>query len=434
MFEALLHSPRPWMAPLWVIVLGVVLWRWLIGQPRDIRYYFGAAVLIKLLALAILVYFYSQSTVGDLVYFWQVKVPTYFELLDTHPELTHELWGYLLWNDAATDAALQEQFGGQLYQYFNYPEAFEMHFLRLVALLYLLTGGNFIAGVLLGTSIGLLGQWWVWRGVCAAVDRCDTTGFLCVFGVPSVAIFTASFMKETVLVFGLGLLMLALLNQTIRIVPRMMYGTLGWLLMLSIKPYLASSLAPFVLLVLVWQFTKDLSSQRKKLLRLGVLVVGMAGVVLFWDSITYMLGYGRYLRTLTLEIGAGSGNYVDIGQYELTAPGILKAGILGALVTLFGPLPQHINNVWGWGMLLENILWLSGCVYLLFHRLRAHYRLHWQPVLWLMLVWPVCYCAILGMSVPYYGSLLRYRTLALILLVSGVYLLYATATASARRT
>ncbi len=421
------------MALVWVLLLGVFVWRWQRTQSSQLRRFLAVAMAIKLTALLMVVYYNSTNGGGDLVIFWVFKVPDYLHLIETHPDQRMALWGYLLWNDAATDAALQAQFAGQLHQHFNYPNAFEMHYLRLLSLLHFITRGNLTAALFIGSALGLVGQWWVWRALSRKVGRADWLGFLVVFGLASVSIFTAGFHKETFLMLGLGMLMQGLLhNRHSRLWP-VIIAVCGWGLMLLIKPYLAFTMLLFLLLVLIWRQTTILSDGRRVIARLSVLAVAVLGVVIFWDTITYTLGYGRYLREVTLQVGAGGGNFVDIGQYDLTFAGLLRAGTTGALVTLFGPLPQHINNLWGWSMLLENLFWVSGVLFLVIRAIRKGLRMRWQPIMWLMIAWSVCYCALLGISVPYYGSLLRYRTIALILLVSGVYLLYATASASKRR-
>ena len=427
MLPLLYNADNWWVLPLWLAVLGGVWWRWQQQQTPTTRRFLGLAIAIKGLALAVYLLYSSAGTGGgDLVFFWNRLAPRYWQLILEHPEWRSELLGFLLWNSPEQNAALQNAFSGQLFNRFNYTNGFELLYLRLVLLIRLASGGNLAAGLLLSTGLGFLGQWWVFRALRRFGSGNTWLRFLVAFGLPSVGIYTSAYHKETFILFGFGAMALGLWGAR-RTAGRVVLVGFGWLLMFAIKPYLALIMLPFLAMTGLWGLLKHQTLRVKRLTLGGIAVVVIGSAILLWDKLLYVIGYGRYLRQLVLDKGDAHGNKVDIGAYDLTLPELVFASLKALAATLFAPLPGHIQNHWGWAMVLDNLVWVSLSVWMLYTLAHKRLNLRWQPAHWLLIVWPIIYSMVLGLSVPYFGTLLRYRTLAVLLLVSGIYVFYASA-------
>ncbi|KGO89384.1 hypothetical protein [Flavobacterium suncheonense] len=320
-------------------------------------------------------------------------------LLGYHLIFTYFSWDYFVENggDAAfywfqTEASRNRllcdlfHYGSDVILLFNYFFANILHL-------------DIVFGFLLYSLIGFLGILQFYRLGKALMNGCTT-----VFGIdflflllllPNLHFWTATLGKEPVCFLLITAVLLEICQKkyfSIKLI-------VAFLLLMAIRPHIALFLLTAVMFVFF--FGKQLKPMQKLLSGLVFLIVAaVAGYMVLqlseirypdWERI-------RYFNEYSLLSFRDSGSYVPMLDYSYPY----------RLFTFwFRPFPGEFTTFLGWGLALENIVWLLLHLTALFLLARKWQQLHFTPVMKIILLFAVISAVIIVQRYAGFGIFAR---------------------------
>ena len=344
------------------------------------------------------------------------------------PALLWRRWGTPA-DEALIDRTLYD--GGARYvgqPYLSLVDNRQAYRLVLVlALLLPLAGGCYYPLALMGGALGMAATWVLAQLLLRRAGHFDPVLLSAVVLSPSVLVWGSGVLKEPVVLAGLAAVF-ACANaiahrEPIRLGPLALALLLVAFLALRIKPY-PMLLIGGVLLVwalLVWSTGRPSALRWALLLALGgmFLVVALDYLPIALHEAASSRLY--LLKTIRGQTG-GAGSWVDIGVYDLSLWGALSKALEAAATTLFGPAPWSVRSPATALLAAESLTYVLATFALLL-RIRwsqALTALRAQALIAALLIAALSYAAVLGLSVPNYGTLTRYRVVCIPLLLGAL--------------
>lgn len=236
-----------------------------------------------------------------------------------------------------------------------------------------------------------------------------------VFCIPSVLFWSSGMLKETIILFSLGLLGYAYTNR-----KRMADWKSVSLLLLSLMLFLF--IKPYVLFGIVlsaftyWLFKQDNSKQ----LSLAIAVIS-AAILFFWgnDWANQLILKRNEFITLSEHTNTQSLLHSDIiaekGLVEL-----LKITPSAVYAVLLEPSIIHLKTIKDLPFCLENIFFLLGLAFIVIRYFE--YNCAKLAISAALLMFAASQFMIIGWTVPVSGAIIRYKVSALPFLVIGILL------------
>jgi hypothetical protein len=363
------------------------------------------------------------------------------------------MWQELLWPDYAAMAAMPRHmpFTDGAYLLWSHPLGRECYFLyhnpagywvaRLVALLLLPAAGSFWGATVLGSALAFVGSW---RLYVLAKQHLQANKLLWAlfFMLPGLVFWLSGAGKDALCWLGWATVAVALLTWSPRRWHRGLLWTLGGALLVWLlrSPLFWASL-PFWLAILLWQVQQHYRWPRKVLLAaalLGALAVGGLLSQVRYGEFS-IIAYAHLIRSYSINTqvvteknqALPSGQMVhiiDIGPHDPTLWGTLQKLPIAVITGLYRPLPGTATNLTSLLASMENLLLLGLTAWLLFCVLRHPTRS--RKLWWLgaaCIAFGVLYAGFLGLTVPFAGSLVRYKVFGTWAFFMGLYLWQAQA-------
>jgi len=266
-----------------------------------------------------------------------------------------------------------------------------------------------------------------------------------VFVAPSVWVWSSGVLRESLSLSGLALLLACTLSWQKRL--SWVYLLLGGLLVGVLQPWLGLAATPFLLLsrltdVLKPYFLRQPRSQRWLGGILGlILLAGVGGLIFQTASPNQksLWAYMRDLRAWSLSKSVYhnqhhlSSSALDTtltqtsdSQSALTQFGQNIRLVTGSIAAVYlEPWPWRVRSTLPLLMVLENLLYLlllMGAIGLCWRRrISPNWtEHHW----WAMLAFALGYGLFLGLTIPFLGSLMRYRAGPLLALIPAAVLFF----------
>jgi hypothetical protein len=359
-----------------------------------------------------------------------------WQLTLDHPALGWELWTKYSFTPPP-ESYWQEDAQGHwpfVRRYiFHVDEPRTFSFVKIVAVFYALGGGNFYATSMLFAAFGFWGFWQLGRLFGRFMPGYEALTMGVVLLMPTPLVWTAGAHKET-WVLGAGALALALgyaaarlLHQRKKVVQGMglALGAAGLLgLVLPVRPFWVLALVAAGAVVGAGiALVRMRGMYRWAVAALAMCVLGWILILspFRWERVVAEVVYLRqdFVQKQT------SGRAQPTPQLSLAPTDgrtVLRVLPEAAFVALYRPWPGEVRGPLGWATGLERALLLLGTLGLvvwcrawrgLGGRLRA------RPWALVLLGFALPYAALLGVSTPFYGTLLRYS--------AGVWPLWALA-------
>lgn len=295
---------------------------------------------------------------------------------------------------------------------------YALNLMRTLVPLYPLAGGSYYALAVICSAVGFAGSWAVYRVLQAQLAAPNLWLLLVVTGLPNTVFWTAGLLKEPIVWGCLGLV--------VWLVHKAMRRGIRWhtwvvlplaFVVFSVKPYPLLALGLASACVGVARGFRYLWNLQRRMLAIaalggcgvGLVMLGLAGLPLLWAHLT-----GSYEHLLVYG-GGKQGSFFSVGWDGASWPSALLHAPQAAFAALYRPL------LWEYPKWLGVVAGLDGALCLLLTCLLA-WRVQWGLVpdlllrhSWLgaMFVFVLVYAAFLGLSVPYWGTLVRMRVYVL---------------------
>lgn len=393
------------------------------GRTRTL---FWGAVGAKLAGCGVLLWFhlFSYGSSDNQLFYRASR--TLYQTAANDPGLAWRVITYSPSKLHSRNDPLQRRVAWQYQGLIARPGHENLNYWRWVALLYPLGLGSYIGLNLWFAALAFAGLWYLWRGLqphLAPRGQWLSAGVL--FLLPSVSIWSSGLLKEALLCAALGLLaggMLRLSHARRFALGALLAVLAGLWGVWSIKMYMFLAVLPGVLAWGLWETWRWQSLPRRGFwpVLAGALLLGAWGMHALGFDFSYFAGHAKMVREYTMafkDYAPGAPNTVRFPAYEASPGDFLRVLPLGFLTTYFRPAPWEVGSWQTLAMCAENVL-IAGL--LLWGGLRLPRLKRWRnpggPVpaaLWALLPFAVGYAAFLGVSVLFYGTLMRYRAACL---------------------
>lgn len=297
--------------------------------------------------------------------------------------------------------------------------------IRFNAIVRLFSFGEFHVHSVITAFLSLTGLVGLYRAFVGSLHGKERLLAVAVFLLPSVVFWASGVIKESLLFFGIGLLVYqtdrALTHRIRWRDPFLLAFNVGMLFFL--KFYVVLSLLP-ALLLFAWARTRPKPTLLLKAVVIyGVLItlgLNMQSVLPGWDILHILMMKQRDFVGLAIQTGSGS--FVmpellspDLWSFARQAPKAL-------LMALAGPLIHPSGGALGAVSVIENALLLAFLLVCLTH------RRPWREVERSLVIAIILYVVVLGLVIgwttPVMGAVVRYRTPLLpFLMVAGLLIL-----------
>ncbi|MBX2980498.1 MAG: hypothetical protein KF905_14515 [Flavobacteriales bacterium] len=283
--------------------------------------------------------------------------------------------------------------------------------IRFNAALRLLSFGEFHVHTVFAAFLSLTGMVALYRAFVGLLPGRERLLAIVIFLLPSVLFWASGVIKESLLFFGLGLLLwkvLELLNGTIRPWGLLLLA-MSTVLLFHLKFYVIASLLPGIGLLFLVR-----TLPRVPVPILFAVVIG--GTMLAGLNLQHVVPGFNILETIAVKqrdfIGLSEamqpGSFVMPERLEPTFLSFLQQGPHALYIALLGPLFHSGPGLFGLVAAAENAVMLVALLVLL------RYRVAWaqvrQDLVLALLAYIVLMSLVIGWTTPVMGAVVRYRT------------------------
>jgi hypothetical protein len=348
------------------------------------------------------------------------------------------VWGYGAWNSPQQDADMAVQLGHALPAALLGHSPQNLDFWRVCLGALALGGGNIWGAGLWLTLLSFIGHWYLYTQAARFVPpRWQLGVAIPLLWLPNTLLWTSGLLKEAWL-GGLVAAAAGAVLASLTLPPRRaarLWALAAVLLYLAyqVKPYCAMAVGPCLALLVGWVRLRRCTGWPRWALLLGL---GLGCVAFVWVAETqdrgigYVTGFARVVREYTLEYSPPEDETRQVANLPPIDPGpwgvvaVLPAGWVNATLR---PWPWESRSVFRWFLALENLLSVVGLLGLGVGVWRRVWAGQWHlsaPGV-AFLLYSVLYLAFIGVSTPYFGTIVRYRAVAIPYLLLGAVLLGA---------
>lgn len=416
----------------WALVLGLALYfKTPFSSTAPDRRLLTAIFALKLLAGGALWYIYTayfpyRSTSDSFRYFDDAMHIN--ALSKEHPKI----WLQFFFGYKLDQATLQSVYDGLCCWQSSYSYGIANDnptIIRLNMLIGLVSGGGYGTHVVFHCFLALLGMLALHRGLGRLLprlfsrQRASNLAFAGIALFPTVLFWSSSVLKEVPLVFGLGMLILALAGVLHKQWWHLVTLFLALLLLFNIKPYVLVTLLPALIAWVIVQRT----NWRPALVFPAVL--GLAYALAVNAAVVYPPGDLLYIlqkkQTDFYNVARANdaGSTVSIALVDQHPIGFLRDLPERLTLTYLRPFPSEVHNALQALAAAENFIFLFCFLGIAFYFGRFSRALSggWSDpngtaphrelslLFWFVVAFAVTFGAIAGSTVPVLGALVRYK-------------------------
>ncbi|MCC7502380.1 MAG: hypothetical protein IT229_07605 [Flavobacteriales bacterium] len=281
--------------------------------------------------------------------------------------------------------------------------------IRFNALVRLVSFGSIHVHTVFAAFLAYVGSIGLVKAIAGLLPRLVKPLFLVVFVIPSVLFWSSGVIKETFLMFALGLLIWSVFCALDRRVKGLLLLSIIPLatLLFFLKFYVLMSMVP-ALVAYVWCKLRP----ERPLLKFAVVHIIL--LLIAANSERFIPGFD-ILNTLAwkqkdfigLAVSVNSGSYIPTPYLEPTFASFAARAPHALYTTFLGPLQAWRNGAMGFASALE-----TSALIVVFGLLLMH-RKAWQQVDKVFLLYCISFCVLLalviGWTTPVMGAVVRYR-------------------------
>ncbi len=372
--------------------------------------YFGMVFILKIVAGIFLGYLYhNYFNGGDTFLFFDNAKKMHGVFAESPADFLKIVSGFD--NDTSLEKYYSRLEDWTSYEFF-YSDSRTV--VRLNAILLFFSFGFYNVHVVFFSFLSLIGLNGLFKIFVQAAPGKEKSIFAAVFLIPSVLFWSSGILKEGILMFAIGIFIYSL-NQFTRKKFSYKYLLLifiGITFLLLIKVYVLFLLLPGIIALMWATHTENRNVLLKFISCYLIFSILVFSLQFFHDELNIIkIIYWKHHNFKTVAQHFGSGSYYELPLLEPTLWGIVK-NIPAAILNVFiQPDWKHFSNPFAWVAALENIFTLLFILLSLFFRNKI--RDEQKPLFYLSLFFVLALYALIGLTTPVIGSLVRYKTPAL---------------------
>jgi hypothetical protein len=267
--------------------------------------------------------------------------------------------------------------------------------------------------------IGFIGQIGIFRFVKKHSHIQNVYILIVVFLLPTFVLWSASILKEPLIIFSMGLLLFFMGKWTKKWKAKYFWSFIFFLVLgFIVKPYVILSLILPIALFIYFKIKKSLSFKKQAL----IVATSLTIILLFFQILTFtdfnvfdklskkQADFNAVIEQVeqTSEVGSK----ININPLEPHVLSFLENSPKAFLIVLFSPYFTDFGNLLYWPDMLQNsILILLVILMLKYYQFPPPKSF---PFLWLALLFVLILFVIIGLVTPIMGAIVRYKIPALI--------------------
>jgi hypothetical protein len=286
--------------------------------------------------------------------------------------------------------------------------------IRFNAMIRLFSMGNFHIHTLFFTCLSMIGFTGIFRSFKGFFSNKQGALIIVVFLIPSVIFWSSGALKESVLIFGMGILIYSLkqLTEQKTNIKLLTLFILSFILLFFIKFYVLLALLPCVIgyfISVKFQIKHPLIIYSSVVLVFSVLAFNSKEIPPYFDFLeTLVTKQKDFIRLAEVT---DSGSQFKLTRLEPSFIGIVKVVPEALLNCCIRPLPQSGKSLVYLPSIIENIIILLSiflAVFSIFKR-KVTLTLEAKNMVWFSLVFTMLLFTIIGLTTPVSGALVRYK-------------------------
>jgi hypothetical protein len=385
-------------------------------QTNSLRFAFLAKVFCGFLVYLIYAYYYGNRIEADTFKYFDDSYYLYESLYTRPIDFFKMLFG-INCEGAYFDDLYYDKMNNWYRVYENSLYNDNRLIIRVNAALRLFSFGNYHVHSIILNFIAFIGSVGMARFFLYFVQT-KWKVYVAIFFIPSVVFWSSGILKESLLLFAMGLFCYFLYRLVIsKNWINLLFLTLPFLLLILLKFYV---FVAFIPAILGWYFSETTQLKWKAFpLVFGILSI-LAILLGSWDSsynfIHILVRKQHDFINMSIAFHVNSAIQMDYLDENIFS--ILKAVPFGIINSLTRPWPLEIKNILFLPAMIENLVLLVLITIVLIQKVKNPIRSS-NFVLFCFLFTFFLY-AIIGISTPILGALVRYKIPAMPFLLIGI--------------
>lgn len=387
------------------------------------NYYIALVFILKIAAGILLGYLYRSYFNGGDTYLFFDNANKMFAILKESPADFLKIVTGL-----SNDPALQKYYN-HFADWYNYEFFYNdsRTIIRLNAILRIFSFGIYNVHVVFFSFLSLAGLNGLFKIFTQAAPDKQKIIFAVVFLVPSVVFWTSGILKEGILMFAIGIFLFSIHKIILKkiSVKILILICVSMIFLLLLKVYVFILLLPGIV-AWVWSSRSSYKNVFLNFILSFFIFIVVIGCLKFVHPKMNIINiiYWKHHNFKVMTQYYGSGSYYDLPSLEPTFLGIVKNIPTAVLNVFIQPTWNHLHNPFAWAAVTENIIILFFI--LLSVLFRNKIRDEQKPLFYFSLFFALSLFALIGLTTPVIGSLVRYKAPALPFLLFACILLLDT--------
>ncbi|MFM7566129.1 MAG: hypothetical protein ACKO4Y_08340 [Flavobacteriales bacterium] len=289
--------------------------------------------------------------------------------------------------------------------------------IRVNALLNLITRGSYGLNLVVFLALSWLGSYWFFR-LFMELSASKITSYIAAFLLPSTVFWSSGILKEALLLFALGGFLYSLYQVHLRLRLGFLLLGLGCLFMLLfLKIYILMALLPLVIFTWVWTRTPDIRVRMGSIVvLLALLIVGQWLCFPSWSMLSTL--QGKQFDFIQMAHAVKAGSLVPIIPMDGRWTTLLTLIPIGIWNVLVYPTIDMVKNPQSVLAFTENLMIMLIIIGALFRLKTFSWKFDWR---FPMLVFGLTIFALVGMTAPVVGAMVRYKAPVLPFLLMSLF-------------
>ncbi len=282
--------------------------------------------------------------------------------------------------------------------------------IKVNAFLRLFSWGSFHIQSLFFNYLSFIGLVGVYRAFKHFLNIKSSYLIIVVVGLPSVLFWSSSVLKESLLLLFLGGICYQILVMNLQ--GKLAMKRLGIIVLLL---YLLALLKFYILFALAIPILAYIINTQIKIKYpiLTYIMLTLCFLTLFFNSSLLQVLVLKQHDFLTLVSNTNAGSYYEIPYLEANFTSVISAIPNGILNTFIRPLPQKGMSIMAYPAIVENGIILLGIIYTIPTMLKAKNWGENTNTLLFIVFFTFLLFAVIGITTPVAGALVRYKVAAL---------------------
>lgn len=295
--------------------------------------------------------------------------------------------------------------------------------IRYLSIINIFTFGSYYANVILTIFLSFTGLFWIFRFFNSKIKNRTWIIFAIVFFFPSISFWSSGILKESLLIFSIGLLIncgnYALKKK--KPIARSIIVIISLIMIYNIKAFVLFILLP-PLIAYIWNYYKP---QKRIIIPYFILLFLAFSFATESNKImktgVFELLVEKQLSFTDIAIQQNAKSLISPILFNPDAKSVIINSPIALVNSLFRPMLWEANNIQMYASSFENILILILIILIVIFPKNG---IENRNIFWFGLIFSISFLIIVGLSTPVLGAISRYRIPALIfLLITMVQLL-----------